>query len=531
MFDVIIVGSGATGGWAAKTLTERGLRVAMLEAGSRVKRSNEPLAPDYYVRKPTGAAPVDPGLLQRQPIQSRHYTYHRETQSIFVDDLDNPYSGSDRFSWIRARRVGGRSLVWGGQCWQLSDHELRGVVVDGRRHSWPLSWSDLASHYAVVEQQLDVRGDPEDRVAHLPCSRIGVAPVPLTPAEVKLRDVIRATWPERSMVRIRAVSRDVSKRPFQDEQPWPVFSSPGSSLADAAATGRLELISDAVVSRVIAQQGREVVTLEYIDAVRELRGQLTGRALVLCASTIESVRLLLSSASPLHPGGIGNHSGLLGRGLMDHCTVEVPATLPAEWQRPDPVPVWWNGDGLYLPRYRNLDGDEAAFQGGYGVMMSAQRHDAIDRESGEGGRAWMMAYGEVLPYPDNRITLHPDGRDRWGIPTVHVELSYRANEAALLDDAAASITAMFTACGCVPGAPQRYSAGLSVHEVGGAAMGESPEASVTDRWGRIWTAPNIVVADGATWPTSAYQNPTLTMMALARRAATRLADDLGARSS
>jgi choline dehydrogenase-like flavoprotein len=316
----------------------------------------------------------------------------------------------------------------------------------------------------------------------------------------------------------------VSTKEFAGSRSWPSFSSPGSTLADAAATGRLEMLSNATASRIIDATGP--VELEYVDTIDGTRSTISARALVLCASTIESVRLLLNSASTTHPRGIGNHSDLLGRGLMDHCCVEVGAWLPASWERPTDLPIWWNGDGLYLPRYRNVNGDVAPFQGGYGVMVGAQRHDAFYPGSEQGLRAFMVAFGEVLPYRDNRITVRPDAPDRWGIPTPHLAFSYRANEDALLTDAAATMTAMFAAAGCNPEPCMRSPGGLSIHEVGGAAMGTSPASSVTDPWGRIWSAPNIIVGDGATWPTSAYQNPTLTMMAMCRRATLKLADEL-----
>ncbi|MBS1118458.1 MAG: choline dehydrogenase-like flavoprotein [Deltaproteobacteria bacterium] len=527
MCDVVVVGSGATGGWAAKMLTERGLDVVVVEAGAPVDRATEIPSPNYFLRKP-GEQPTDERFLERQRIQSRHANYHIESHSLFVDDIDNPYSSSGEFDWIRSRRVGGRSLVWGCQCWQLSDQELAGVHVDGRRHAWPLNTSDLRSHYGEIEEYFEICGDPDDRVPQIPFfSRLRHPEAALTPAELKLRDIIRETWPERAVVRARAIPTRTSSREFPGSGYWPRFSSPGSTLVDAAATGRLKLFSNKIVTRINSVSSTGNVEIEYLDTVSETRGSLAARAIVSCASTVESVRLLLASSSETHPGGIGNHSDLLGRGLMDHCAVEMSATLPATWERPHPIPVHWNADGLYMPHFPRL-GHAATFEGGYGIGIAAQRANALEAESQRGMRAYVWAFGEVLPYRDNRITLRTDRLDRWGLATPHIELTYRANEEALLTDAAATLAAIFAAAGCMADPPARWTPGLSSHEIGGAAMGTHPENSVTDPWCRVWSAPRVVVADGACWPTSAYQNPTLTMMAICRRASMKLADDLGA---
>jgi choline dehydrogenase-like flavoprotein len=488
-FDAIVVGSGACGGWAAKELTERGLRVALLEAGPLLPPEGETL-------------PAEPDPRLRRPIQSRSYVFGEATAHLFVDDVDNPYSQPEGkpFDWIRGRQVGGRLHVWAGMSLRMSDRELEAAGIDGVGEDWPISESDLAPYYDRVERFLRVRWSSR-----------------LSPGERALAAAVEHRWPTRRVTAPRIA-----------------LAPPDAMLKTALGTGRLTLRPDSVVSRVLVSGSRadRVRGVAFVDRSTGIEEEVEGRAVVLCASTIESTRLLLNSATPDHPHGLANSSGLLGRYLMDHTfgvgVDGVAAQRPRSRGRQA-------SHGAAIPAFRNVTEGGVDFLRSYTtrLQVGAPVAGRLDRLHSLGRRSpapfWMRAFGEVLPRFENRVTVDPDRLDAWGIPIAHVECAYGENERRMAADQAGCLREMAEAAGfevervhAEPATP-----GSSAHELGTARMGDDPANSVLDPFNRAWDVGNLVVADGSCFVSGGCQNPTLTMMALTVRACERLVAGLG----
>ena len=500
-FDAIVVGSGATGGWAAKELTESGLRVALIEAG--------PLPAD-------AEAPAGPADSARQAIQSRCYAYDEATAHLFVDDVDNPYSTAEGepFEWIRSRLVGGRMHLWGRTCLRMSDAELKAASHDGAGEDWPVSYADLAPCYDRVERFLRVCGTPEG-VARIPDGPF-LEPPPPTRGERGFKAAVERRWSDRTVTSAR-----IAQAP------------PEATLEAAKSTGRLTLLTDSVASRVIAdERSTRARGVAFVGRLSGEEREVEGRVVVLCASAIESARLLLNSATVEHPDGLGNSSGVLGRYLMDHTYgIGLDGIAPQRSLRRGER----SSHGLLMPAFRNVaDGDDPGFIRGYGVELQAHpplggRLEQL-RSLGRpwGGRFWMRTFGEALPRFENRVSIDPEKTDAWGIPVAHIVCRYGENEELMAADQLRSLGEMAEAAGWEVEETFGKIAppGLSVHEMGTARMGDDPGSSVLNPHNQSWDVENLFVTDGACFVSGGFQNPTLTMMALTVRACDHIVDRL-----
>lgn len=509
--DVVVVGSGCTGGWASKILTEAGHSVLVLEAGRAISASDYPL--DWYRNGDRRAAVQT----DRHHIQKNHPAFCESNRGLWVDDIDNPYvtDPADPFVWIRARIEGGRSNLWGGQCWRLTRHELEAPAIDGIGERWPLEYEDLVPYYEQVEGFHAVTGCNQND-CDVP-DQVVTGAFEVTPEELRMLDRLRREW-RRGATPAR--SAGASEQPYGSSGSWPRFSSLGSTLPAARSTGRLQIVTDAVVARLEVDQGaRRASEAVYIDATTGREHRVRAQAFILCASTIESTRILLCSASAQHPHGLGNSSGVLGRYLMDHIGTVAIGTIDAPGSGADST-FFGGRNGLYLPRLGET-GATPSFHRSYGCWIS------LGRPMGHGQNAIVTAIGEMLPYPDNRVVLDPERVDRWGLPVPSITCIAGDNERAMRrhqrDTVArlAELAEMDITVG-----PTHVALGAMVHEVGTARMGSDPRTSYCNSFAQSWDVPNVFVPDGACWTTSAYQNPTLTMMALAARSARYVGDVL-----
>lgn len=526
-WDAIVVGSGASGGVAAMTLAEAGARVLVVEAG-----------PDLNSTQAFGA---EPGNLLRRIVgltsgshrqQSQHPGYWKANPRLYADERLHPYEhpADQPFLWTRGLQVGGRSLTWGGITLRLSDEDLGGVDVEGEQVRWPLRSGELTPHYAELERWLGVHGG-RDGLQHLPDGETQPA-LAATPAEQRFAESVRQRlgYPV-------IPSRGFGPAPQGEDPAWPRSSSRGSSLPRAMATGRTQLLCAHLVEHLLMDAGGDkAIGVVAVDQSNGNRRELKADLVVLAASTIQTVSILLRSRRGEQSNGLDDPSGRLGTRLMDHVSTSQFFAFPEPVQGEQPMLT--GAGSFFVPLGRHLP--SADFQGGYGLWGGIGRFDPPRwlRRRPSSITGFLIGHGEVLPRADNRVTLS-ERTDRWGVRVPSIDCRWSSNELAMVRHMRTSIQACIAAAGgeaksikdlfhlplvepfvesAVALSDGAAPPGYYVHEVGGAAMGGSETSSVVDSSNRLWRAPNVLVVDGACWPTSAWQSPTLTMMALSRRA-------------
>lgn len=544
-YDAIVVGSGATGGWAAKRLSEAGLKVALLEAGRAVSaREFTEHMPSFKLKYRNHS----PEVMRTRPIQRQCYACMEYNYEWFVNDLENPYSTppGKPFSWQRLRILGGRSLVWGRQSYRLSDVDFKAASRDGHDVDWPISYADLAPFYDIVERYVGITGAAEGNQM-LPDGEF-LPPMKMSCGEIRLRETVQKKF-GRTVTIGRAA---ILTQPHNGRAPchycgpcergcmtYSYFSSPFTTVKDALKTGNCTLITDAIVSNVdmdtSANQARGVTFVHR--ATKETR-QVRGKIIVLCAQSLESTRILLNSSTREYPKGLANSSGLLGHYLMDHVTgggasgtfedlKELPSANPPH--RPN---------GIYLIRFRNTpaQGKHPHFIRGYGYQggsmpefdtgapgLGADYKKAVKIGSYE---VSLGAFGESLAKFENFCEIDPNLKDAWGIPALRISMAHGKNEADLMRDAGISAAEMLEAAGAknIRLTTNTDTPGMAIHEVGIARMGTDPKKSVLNPFCQSHDVANLLVTDGSCFVSSGCQNPTLTMMALTVRACDHLVE-------
>lgn len=543
LYDAIVIGSGATGGVAAKQLCEAGLKVLVLEAGRNFKGGRE-----YGSQATNMAKSLYRHFVSRnQRTQELHGGYWEVNPDLFTDDEKNPYTTpkGKPYRWIRGRQLGGRSLTWGGVTFRFSDYEFKAASHDGYGEDWPIGHAELDPHYTMLEKFLHTHGSLEG-LPSLPDGAF-LEPRPLTPGEKIFKAKVEARWPERRVIPARGIQ--AGRNPGKGEQ-YSRLSSPGTTLAAANATGNLTLRSDAVVAKItIDENTGRAEGVEFIDGNTKVAHMARGKLVFCCASTIETLRILLRSTSRAHPDGLGASSGLLGKYVMDHIVSTLYFYMPEVKDDRREHFELLGSDSIVVPRWMNLEGRlPEPYKRGFGIWGGIQRLPFPSLLLKKRGMAFgfLCAMGEAMPHADNTVTLDPAKKDAWGLSAPHISCSWIENDLMLAGAAQAATEEMIKEAGGVVsslldlvrtpmisdvmrGMEREWmptTPGLFVHEVGGARMGTSPKSSVTNPSCQLWDAKNVFVTDGACWVSSGWQNPTLTEMAITARACAIAADQL-----
>lgn len=528
VFDAVVVGSGATGGWAAKWLTEKGLKVALLEAGAKITPK------DFTEHKQAWQYPflgMSPKIIQDRPIQGLCYACREGNKDWFVNDKENPYTQEKPFHWIRMRVLGGRSLSWGRQSYRMSDLDFKAASHDGYGDDWPISYKEMVPYYEIVEKYVGISGNAEN-LSQLPDS-IFLPPMDMTCGETVLRDKLKAKMGRTVTIGRTAILTKAHNGRAACHYCGPCeqgcitnsyFSSPWTTIADAQKTGRLTLITDAVAAKILTKDGK-ADRIMYIDRTSRQVREVRGKVFMLCASTLESTRLLMNS-------GVGADNDALGRYLMDHIYQGGAAgTMPGIEGKP------WAGvprrpNGIYIPRFRNVKEKSTngfirgyGYQGGsspsfnFGAPGFGKAYKEAVREGNWGISIGM--WGECLPRRENFVEIDKNRVDAWGVPTLKINMSWGENDLKMYEDGKVQAGEMLEAAGAtnvrLTGTPSIP--GFCIHEVGTARMGNNPRTSVLNAHNQVHTTPNVFCTDGAAYVSIGCQNPTLTMMAMTVRAA------------
>jgi choline dehydrogenase-like flavoprotein len=553
-YDAIVVGSGISGGWAAKELTEKGLRVLLLERGRNVEHikdyPNATKAPWQYPHRGGRTKAME----ELYPVLKRDYPLNEKNLEFWASDKDNPYTEVKRFDWYRGYQVGGRSLMWGRQSYRLSDFDFEANAKEGIAVDWPIRYRDLAPWYDHVERHAGISGSREG-LPQLPDGQFQPA-MPLNCGEELVAGRLAKLFDGRRRI--------IPGRTANATQPLPgrgacqyrdacwlgcpfgaYFSTQSSTLPAAMKTGRLTLKPFSIVSEVLYDRNTKRATgVRVLDAVSNQTTDYTARVIFLCASALNSTWLLLRSATAVWPGGLGSSSGELGHNLMDH-----HFRAGADGKLEGLEDKYYYGrrpTGFYIPRYRNFFGDKRNYLRGFGYQGGAGREgwgravaelgvgrDFKDRMAQPGG--WTIgatAFAEMLPNHNNKVSLDPQKKDKWGLPVLAIDAATGENERLMRADMMNDMAEMLEQCGVkeVKTFDHGYYPGMGIHEMGTARMGRDPKTSVLNAHNQVWDALNVFVTDGACMTSAACQNPSLTYMALTARAADFAVQELNRRN-
>ncbi len=555
-YDAIVVGSGISGGMAAKELTEKGLKVLMLERGRNIEHIKDYTnAHKEAWNYPHRDLPTQKRK-QEEPVLQRDYPLNESTNGMWASHQDSPYVEKKRFDWYRGYHVGGRSLLWGRQSYRLNEEDFLANAKEGIAVDWPIRYEDMAPWYDYVERFAGISGS-RDGLDVLPDGQY-LPPIPLNVVEKEVAQRLQKAFggtrhlihgrsanitqpkPEQNRVNCQYRNKCWLGCPFGG-----YFSTQSSTLPLAMKTGNLTLRPFSIVTRVLYDKDKKRATgVEILDSETNQTYVFKSKIVFLNASALNSTWMLMNSATDVWDGGLGSSSGELGHNIMDH-HFRVGASAEVEGFD-DKYYYGRRPSGFYIPRFRNWHDDKRNYLRGFGYQGSASR-DGWNRNIAEmgigaglkdaivepgGWRIGMTAFGEMLPHHDNRIYLSKDKKDKWGLPVLEMDVEIKENEIAMRKDMKDDAVEMFERAGLknVRGYEGDYAPGMGIHEMGGARMGRDPKTSVTNKFNQVWDAPNVFMTDGACMTSASCVNPSLTYMALTARAASYAVEELKKRN-
>ena len=542
-YDAIVVGSGISGGWAAKELTEKGLKVLLLERGRNIEHVKDyvnalkaPWEIPHRGRNTIAAKAA-------HPVQRRDYILNESNPDFWVNEADSPYVEQKPFDWFRGYHVGGRSLTWGRQSYRWSDLDFEGNAKDGIAIDWPIRYRDVEPWYDYVERFAGISGSKEN-LPQLPDGQF-LPPMELNVVEKAVAARIRSRFnDQRRLIIGRAANLT---QPHQNRancqyrnKCWlgcpfgAYFSTQSATLPAAVKTGNLTLRPFSIVTRVLYDKdAKRARGVEVLDAETRQTYEFTSKIVFICASSFNSTWILMNSATDIWPEGLGSSSGELGHNVMDH-HFRAGANGRVEGFE-DKIIFGRRPNGFYIPRFQNIPGDKREYRRGFGYQGNASRLGWA-REIAELGigaplkealrepGTWtigMTGFGEMLPYHENRISLDRTKKDKWGLPILAMDCEIKANEKRMRLDMMNDAAEMLEASGVkdVKATDTGYNPGRGIHEMGTARMGRDPKTSVLNGYNQVWDAKNVFVTDGSCMASAACVNPSLTYMALTARAA------------
>jgi choline dehydrogenase-like flavoprotein len=549
VFDAIVIGSGISGGWAAKELTEKGLKVIMLERGEHIEHIKDYKNANKEAWDYPHHGRRTQQMIKDYPVLKRDYPLSETNLDYWVKDSECPYTEVKRFDWFRGYHTGGRSLMWGRQSYRWSDMQFEENAKDGIAVDWPIRYKDIAPWYDHVEKFAGISGN-RDGLAQLPDGQFQ-PPMDMTCVEKDVAKRLKEKFKSRDMIIGRTANmtaplegRTVCQFRNKCALGCPFggyFSTQSSTLPAARKTGNLTLRPWSIVTKILYDKDTKKATgVEVLDGETMKTYEYKAKIIFLNASTLNSAWVLMNSATDVWPDGLGSSSGELGHNLMDH-HLNVGGSGSIDGYE-DKYYYGRRANGIYIPRYRNFFGDKRDYIRGFGyqggssrggynrsaeeVALGIELKEALTEPGG-----WTMnlgGFGETLPYHDNKVTLDKTKKDKWGLPVLSIDAELKENELKMRKDMLEDAKEMLEAVGAksVKTRDANPFLGRGIHEMGTARMGKDPKTSVLNKYNQVWDAQNVFVTDGACMTSAACQNPSLTYMALTARATDHAVSEL-----
>jgi len=550
-YDAIVIGTGISGGWAAKELTEKGLKTLVLDRGRMVKHGEYPTATKTLWELPYGGRPTQEDL-QKQAVAARTgYVVTQAAKHWFVDDTEHPYTEVKPFSWVRGYHVGGRSLMWGRQSYRWSQMDFEANAKDGIAVDWPVRYPEIAPWYDHVERFIGVSGQSEG-LEQLPDGQF-LPPMELNCVETQFKQTLAEKFG-----RMLTIGRAAHLTALLEHSPQrgkcqfrnlcirgcpygAYFSSNSSTLPAAEKTGNMTLRPNSIVYELIYDEKQGKASgVRVLDAQTNEQLEFRARVIFLCASTFASALILLNSTSGRFPNGFGNDSGEVGCNVMDHHLGAGAAALVEGFE--DRYYIGQRPNGFYIPRFVNIGKDKREYLRGFGYQGGAGRQNwtSLMNDTTLGSKLktkaaipgpWgirLTGFGETLPHHENRVTIDRTRKDKYGFPVLAFDADFRQNEKSMRLDMTGEAVKMLEAAGYkdIRGIDRQNSMGLGIHEMGTARMGKDPKTSVLNQWNQMHACKNVYITDGSFMTSSACQNPSLTYMAFTARAANHAVEEL-----